>query len=204
MAQVNKVRLVLKNVRLSFAQIFEPKGFNGSEPAYSANFIVSKEDEQAKTLEQAVQSLINHQWPTNKPNLKEDKLALKNGDNVQYSGYENSVYVTSKNRKAPVLQDLDLSPVLENDNKLVSGDYVNAVIEFWAQDNNYGKRINCNLVGIQYVKQGERFGGTSSGDLFEKLSEDKKEDALDEVLDIFQESKPFTEERPKLTFGLKK
>ena len=36
---------------------------------------------------------------------------------------------------------------------------MNAIVELWAQDNNYGKRINASLAGVQFAKDGEAFAG---------------------------------------------
>ena len=65
--------------------------------------------------------------------------------------------------------------MLTEQSKPQPGDYVNAVIEVWAQNNDFGKRINANLVGIQYVKQGESFGKASDDDLFEITEKSKDE-----------------------------
>jgi hypothetical protein len=48
------------------------------------------------------------------------------------------------------------------------------VVEIWAQDNNYGKRINASLKGVQFVRDGDAFagGGAASPDEFEDLSAD--------------------------------
>jgi len=53
----------------------------------------------------------------------------------------------------------------ENDNRIYAGCYVNAIVVLWAQNNNYGKRINANLLGVQFVADGSPFGdgGTSAG-----------------------------------------
>ncbi|MDQ9777799.1 DUF2815 family protein, partial [Acinetobacter baumannii] len=53
--------------------------------------------------------------------------------------------------------------------------------ELWCQDNNYGKRINASLRGVQFLKDGEAFagGGIASEDDFEDLSAaDEAEDPL--------------------------
>lgn len=39
-----------------------------------------------------------------------------------------------------------------------SGDYGDAQVRIWAQDNKYGKRINCQLLGIAFRKEGEVLG----------------------------------------------
>lgn len=194
MAQVNKVKVQLKNVRLSFAQLFEKKGYNGSEPAYSANFLIDKHDtDTVDTIKNAIKTLTAVQWPKGDVKLKADKIAFKDGDDVTYQGYADHYFVSAKNRLTPKLKDMELNDLTAEDNKLVSGDWVNAVIEFWAQDNQYGRRINCNLVGVQHIKSGERFGGSGgSDDLFEK-SKDAKDDDMN----------PFSAEpvAPKLKFG---
>jgi hypothetical protein len=47
------------------------------------------------------------------------------------------------------------------------------VVELWAQDNQYGKRINASLGGVQFAKDGESFGGGGNvveADDFDDLS----------------------------------
>jgi tripartite-type tricarboxylate transporter receptor subunit TctC len=50
-----------------------------------------------------------------------------------------------------------LEVLTEDDNKPFAGCYVNATIRLWAQDNQYGKRINAQLRAVQYVKDGAAF-----------------------------------------------
>jgi hypothetical protein len=49
------------------------------------------------------------------------------------------------------------------------------VIELWAQNNNYGKRINANLLGVQFLKDDEPFadGEKASVDDFDAFSEEE-------------------------------
>jgi hypothetical protein len=57
--------------------------------------------------------------------------------------------------------------------KPYSGCYVNAVIELWAQDNKFGKRINASLMGVQFLRDGQRLsgGGVASADDFQAIPE---------------------------------
>ena len=41
---------------------------------------------------------------------------------------------------------------------LPDGNFYNAILRIWPQDNNFGKRLNCSLEAVQYVSPGERFG----------------------------------------------
>jgi hypothetical protein len=47
-----------------------------------------------------------------------------------------------------------------------------AIVELWAQDNSWGKRINATLKGVQFYQDGEAFAGgvSASADDFEDLS----------------------------------
>ena len=47
----------------------------------------------------------------------------------------------------------------------VSGSYTRAKISFWAQPpgSEWGMRVNCNLLGLQYVKYGEPTGESGGG-----------------------------------------
>jgi hypothetical protein len=60
--------------------------------------------------------------------------------------------------------DVNKSPLTEEDGKPYAGCFVNASIELWVQDNNYGKRINATLAGVQFYRDGEHFGGGSIAD----------------------------------------
>jgi hypothetical protein len=77
--------------------------------------------------------------------------------------------------KRPMVLDRDRSPLTENDNRVYAGCYVNAIIELWAQNNQWGKRINANLLGVQFFKDGEPFadGETANADDFEAFDSDE-------------------------------
>jgi hypothetical protein len=44
-------------------------------------------------------------------------------------------------------------------------------VEVWAQDNQHGKRINASLLGVQFVRDGEKLAGgsTATADDFEAI-----------------------------------
>jgi hypothetical protein len=67
--------------------------------------------------------------------------------------------------------------------KAFSGALVNASVEIWAQDNKWGRRINCSLRGVMLTGEGENFGGGSSpasADEFAALAKAKAD--ADDVL----------------------
>jgi hypothetical protein len=74
----------------------------------------------------------------------------------------------------------DKTPLTEADGKPYAGCYVNASIELWAQDNNYGKRVNASLGGVQFARDGDAFagGGAASEDEFDDLTAGANADEL--------------------------
>ena len=112
-----------------------------------------------------------------------DKLCLHDGDTkAQYEGFEGMMFVSSRTKTRPLTLGggpNKKDPVVESDGVLYSGCYVNAVIELWAQDNQFGKRINAQLGGVQFYRDGDAFSGGGSAadeDDFEDLG-DQGDDA---------------------------
>jgi hypothetical protein len=67
----------------------------------------------------------------------------------------------------------------EADGKPYAGCYVNCALNIWAQDNQYGRRINAELVSVQFLRDGDAFSGgvRSTGDEYEDLSEGADDEA---------------------------
>lgn len=151
-------QLILSNVRLSFADIFTAKAVNDGEPRFSANFLLHKERDkkQIDKVTAAINELIKSDLDGKK--LSSDKVCLRDGDDKDYDGYADHMFVSAANKKRPQVVDRDNSPLVESDDKPVAGDYVDAVVRLWAQNNNYGKRINASLEVVRFRKEGERFG----------------------------------------------
>ena len=82
--------------------------------------------------------------------------------------------IKASSTKRPIVIDRDKSPLTEDDNRIYAGCRVNAVIELWAQNNNYGKRINASLLGVQFFKNDEPFADGGKGSLsdFEAFGEE--------------------------------
>ncbi|MGI4846827.1 MAG: DUF2815 family protein [Janthinobacterium lividum] len=179
-----KVKLV--NVRLAFPQLFEATTVNGEgKPAFSASFLIDPNDPQVATINAAIDQVAKDKWGAKaadqlKSMRKGDKVALHDGDlKSQYAGFEGMVYVSSRNAVRPVVIDRDKSALAEADGKPYAGCYVNATVELWAQDNNYGKRVNASLTALQFLRDGDAFAGGAMGDAddFDDIAEGADADA---------------------------
>lgn len=173
------MKIKLQNVRLSFPSLFKKANFQGVDTKYEATFLIDKESQAALVTEikKAISALIKDKLKGAK--LGADKICLKDGDEIDYEGYAGMMSIKASNAKRPLTIGKDRSPVTEDDNVFYAGCYVNAHIELWAQDNGFGKRINCHLLAVQFAKDGESFGdgGTQSSiDDFDDISDDDDDD----------------------------
>lgn len=182
------MKIVLKNVRLAFLKCWKAETVNGEgEPAFSASMILGKDHPQLPAINAAILETAKAKWGAKTDAMMKqmkatDKLALHDGDaKSQYDGFEGNLFIAARTKTRPLTIGRDKAPVTEEDGVLYSGCYANVSIELWAQDNNYGKRINAQLGGIQFVKDGDAFaGGGSAADEsdFEELEEGADADLL--------------------------
>jgi hypothetical protein len=91
------------------------------------------------------------------------------------------VAISAGNPKRPTVVDRAKNPTTESDGIVYAGCYVNVILDVWAQDNEWGKRINAKLLGVQFFKDGDSFGSgaTVSEDDFDDLSAEDEDDASD-------------------------
>ena len=170
-------RIMLKNVVLAFPALAEPQSFGEGEPAYGAKFPIKPNSEQQKAIEAAILAEAKEAWKDKAESvvkmLEEDgKVAFtkkvyrskKTGE--PYQGFDGMHYLSTRNAKTQpsVFNQYgeDVVGKSEIEAKAFSGAVVNASIEIWAQDNKWGRRINCSLRGVMLTGEGENFGGGSS------------------------------------------
>jgi hypothetical protein len=133
-------KLMLRNVRLSFPTLWEPKGFEGGKPAYSVTCIVEKDHPDLAEWQQAIDAVgkdkFKAKWADVKELLtKQDKLPIHDGMNKAHlDGYEGNLYIAARTYNRPVVVDTDRTPLTERDGKPYAGCYANVSVEFWAQD----------------------------------------------------------------------
>ena len=181
------MKIKLANVRLAFPALFEAKTVNGEgEPAFSASFLLPPDHPAIQILRDAFDGIGKDKWGAKWPAVKKeieakDRTALHDGDTkADYAGFEGNFFVSARNKTRPLVIDRDKTPLVASDGKPYAGCYVNASIELWAQDNNYGKRINASLRGVQFFRDGDAFagGGAASEDDFDDITEGVEEESL--------------------------
>ena len=175
-------RILLKDVRLAFPNLFEPTTVNGEgKPRYTAAFILPAEHPQLDEIRKKIEAVAREKWKDKAAGIltslyKTGKVALHDGDEkAQYDGFAGNLFITASAQEnaAPTVIDRDRSPLTQRSGRPYPGCYVNASLEFWAQDDGYGKRINAQLRGVQFLRDGDSFsaGRPASSDEFEDVSE---------------------------------
>ena len=173
-----KVRL--ENVRLTFPNLFEAKQVNGQgDPKFSASFLFPKSHPQKAEVERGLVEAAKAKWNDKYGEVLKalkagDRLAMHDGDaKSDYDGYAGNFFVNASNKIRPLVIDGARAPLVATDGKIYSGCYVNAIVELWAQDNQFGKRVNASLLGVQFLRDGERLAGgaVAAADDFEAIPE---------------------------------
>lgn len=185
--------------------VFEPKAFQGGDKAdYNCAGLIDPDTDEGKQaiadIEAATVEVAKAKWgeqsvdvrtkngTVQKPRYqavldeleKNDRLALHDGDKKStYAGYPGNMFVNMRRDPKdgrPTIRDRDgKTTLVAADGRIYSGCDVKFVAEVWAQDNNFGKRINMQLCGIQFVADNDAFGGgagPAGDDDFEDLSVD--------------------------------
>ncbi len=187
----------LKRVRLSFPNLDEaraPKGVANAKESFGATALLDPTDTSHKELYKLCVAEINRlrqeAWGGKHPKEKPLECIGKgdnktNDDGEVYKGYEGMIFISGKSDTRPLA--LTASKKEINDPKIIAstlygGCYVDMNINFWVQDNEFGKAIRCGLRGVRFREDGEAFGGgRATADEFDDVEEGEGLDGLDDL-----------------------
>lgn len=187
--------IILKNVRLAFPELFEPKSFAGEEEGtkrYSANFLIEPGSENDKLIRKTISDAVKEKFP--EPKKAEQflksvqgnsgKFCFNDGDAKNYDGYEGMWYVSANRNEdqgAPSVvsgrkdESGKLIPLTKASGKPYAGCYVNGKIDIWVQTGKYNG-VRASLQAVQFVADGDAFAGApASADGFDELDSDDTE-----------------------------
>lgn len=191
----------LGNVRLSFPRLFVAKSFREGQPErYEGSFLIDPTSKQgAKQIENILaeaESVIKQKFSGKIPKKLKFGFGYADGDPMEiggvrfnsemkdYDGYEGMFYISSSNKTRPAVVDRDKTPLVEADGRPYAGCYVNGTVTLWPQDNEFGQRVNANLRGVQFLKDGDAFG-------VKPVDADEEFDDIDDGDDEFDDDLPF-------------
>lgn len=179
--------ILVKNVILSYPHLFTPYGKGTDTKKYSAKFLMPKSTHKPDIvqLNQLIAGIAMARW---KQKLPMANLFLKDGTLVaKNDGDENYFILAASELTRPAVINGDKSPIAasEADDKMYPGAIVNVLIRPWEQDNEWGKKVNANLLAVQYVRKGERLAAARTVDtdaVFDEISgfDDEDDTGLDD------------------------
>ena len=159
--------------RLSYPNLFTPRAANEqAAPKYSATLLIPKTDTATiqrvqAAIDAAVQDGVDRHVfkqpidPSHSkyPPLRDGDLPNDSGEprGTEFAGHW---FISAKAgaQRKPFIVDQQLQPIID-ENDIYAGCYVNMAVQFFAYENSGNKGISAALVGVQFVKDGERLGG---------------------------------------------
>ena len=166
MKEKENTKVVTGIVRLSFANVWEPKSINGSDPKYSVSLIIPKEDKETiAEINAAIDAAIKEgigKFGGKAPNKASIKLPLRDGDDEREDeAYQGCYFLNANSKTPPQIVDRKVKPILDQ-SEVYSGCYAKVSISFYAFNTNGNKGVACGLGNIQKVKDGEPLSGRSN------------------------------------------
>lgn len=184
------MKVIVKNARLSFNDLFKAKSINGGKPKFSATLICSEEtklrykDGEGKdrvVSSDTMQKICEHvlkdkfgkvpakasNWAYNKADGSTTRDEYTNDDGDFWAGFDEDTFYISASKEGDrckngqmTVLDQRRDAIEANSGLLFSGCYVNAVIDVYAYDGDSGKGVTASLEGVQLLRKGEALGIT--------------------------------------------
>ena len=186
MAMSDPLKVRLKMVRFSYPHVFKPKGFgkkNEGTPKFSITGIIDPDTKTGQAniaaMEDAIDAAAKEKWPKDwqknlKKMRKDNRVCLREGDDDDEAS-DGMMIVAASNEEKPLALDENGDDVTAADNVIYAGAYGDIIVRVWAQDNDYGLRINASLEGVKFRRDGDPLSSVSraSRDDFEDDEDDE-------------------------------
>ena len=184
------MKIIVKNARLSFSDLFTPKSIGDGKPKFSATLICTDDTTVIYKKADGTKSSVPHEkmsalcdrvcqekwgkvppklknWAYNKADGTTTRDVYTNSDGDFWAGFSEDTWYISAGKHEErckggklVVLDQHKQPIEANSGLLFSGCYVNVVIDVYAYENKEGRGITASLEGVQLKKTGEPLGIT--------------------------------------------
>lgn len=183
-------RIQLRNVRLSYANIWRPvapANDQKAEPKFSTAILIDKRDKKNMgMLSKAIKAATEEgKAKLGRINPKKFDKGVRDGDDkfvgddedAILDGYEGMWYINAKAGENYPPQIVDnRRREITDESKVYSGCYANVFVELFAYNSQGNQGIGFGLLGIQKVADGDPLGSTFSADMFDEFEADYEED----------------------------
>ena len=161
--------VMLEDVRIAFAHgLWTAQTVQGQgRPAFSASFLFPRDHKCVPPVMATMQQVARMKWGPEGDKVLQGLMAagrvcLRDGNSKpDVAGYPGNLFISARSPTMPLVIDQNRQPLTQASGKPYSGCYVNASLAIWAQQNQHGRRINAQLRGVQFVRDGEPLAGGS-------------------------------------------
>ena len=176
--------IYITNARLSFPRLPEPQKTVSPETgkeriSYNCELILAPNDPCFAQFMAKVQEMAVARWKEHAVQVltmvNADRKLRCYGNGAEkvnkktfqpYDGYAGCVYITAGRETPPQVIQADGKPIDPSNTMayqqltrgMYGGCYVNAAVKPWLQENKFGRGVRCDLVAIQFTRDGEPFG----------------------------------------------
>lgn len=144
--------------RISYPNLFKPRGFEGQEEKYSCDMLFEPGTDLGEMKKAIVQAMTEkfgprEKWP------KGWRHPLKDGkEKSDKAGYgEGVMFATAKSAHKPTLVNGRREPIVD-EKEIYGGCYCIAYISVYAYDTKGNRGVTFGLNGVQKVRDGQSFG----------------------------------------------
>ena len=152
-------KFVAEKVVCSFPHIFKANTKFGPDGKREVTLMLDKVKN--ADLIAKIQLDINTMKKESSKAIPDDKICLKDGDLSDRNEYQGHYTIKATSSKIVPVYNVRKDLLDADTCDIQGGDIVSASVNLWLQDNSWGQRINASLNGVQFVKEGARFGGSS-------------------------------------------
>lgn len=200
---------MLNNWRIAFAHgLWTPSQVQGQgRPAFSCSLLAPPNHPDMPMVQQALVAVARQKWGDQGDQVLQalvagGRICLRDGNakpNVE--GFPGNWFISARSPTRPLVIDQNRNPLDQSSGKPYSGCYVNARINLWAQQNQHGRRINAQLAGVQFAKDGEPFSAGGAADVDEFGEIEQAAQAGSEFGDLFGGNQPQPQQPSQLIPG---
>jgi hypothetical protein len=177
------MKVIARNVRLSYANLFEPRAkLSGEGEEYSASLIFEPDNPSLKTLTEAVQAkAVEAFGPKAKSQLgKTLRNPIRDADaeGKDDPAYAGKLFINVRSKRRPQVVDRQKMPVIDEE-ECYSGCYANVSLSVFSYDTSGSKGVSAGLNNVQVIKKGPRLSGAASAEEdFDAMDDDDDDESF--------------------------
>lgn len=162
----NAEPVILRNVRLSFPNLYRKSVFEGTESnKWDATFMIDNQDpSHAAAVKQLLadkKACIENALKGRKPEFRYDALKspkMRDAAGKERPEYEGAYTLKAGTKTRPITVDAKNQIVTEDDGVFYPGCRVNAKVRLYGFASKYGPQIGANLLAVQFAGDDEPLG----------------------------------------------